>query len=243
MSIVKGKAKAKALIIAGTDTGVGKTAFCGGLAAALVQAGVDIGVMKPVESGCRREGGRLVASDALFLRGLALSGDEVRLVNPYALEQPLAPALAARTEGVDISIEVVKEAFLQLSLRHELMLIEGAGGMLSPLSAEWSLPDLALALDAPMVIVARNTLGTINHCLLSLHYARSRRIRIMGMVLNQVSPESGPVQETNPGAVRDWGKAPLLGVMPFLSEVNAGSLEKAVKENIDMQPILDWIRS
>lgn len=241
MDSVKGKAKA--LVIAGTDTGVGKTVFCGGLAAALVRAGVRTGVMKPVESGCRREGGRLVAADALFLRSQASSTDEIGLVNPYALEQPLAPALAARTEGVDISIEVVKEAFSRLSSRHELVLIEGAGGMLSPLGAGWSLPDLALALDAPMVIVARNALGTINHCLLSLHYARSRQIAVIGVVLNQVSPESGLAQETNPGAVRDFGGAPLLGVMPFLSEVNAGSLEKAVKENIDLKPILDLIRS
>ncbi|MDO8473749.1 MAG: dethiobiotin synthase, partial [Dehalococcoidia bacterium] len=198
--------KGKGLIIAGTDTGVGKTAFCGGLAAVLKQAGVDVGVMKPVESGCHLKNGEPVAADALFLRSMASSEDELGLINPYALEQPLAPALAARLQGVDIRIGVVKEAFFQLAVRHELVLVEGAGGMLSPLSAEWSLPDLALELDAPMIIVARNTLGTINHCLLSVHHARMRGVRVLGVVLTHVYPENGLVQEMNPGAIQEWGK-------------------------------------
>jgi len=233
----------KGLVVAGTDTAVGKTLVCGGLAAALRGAGVDVGVMKPVESGCRVKGGDLVPEDALFLRRMSKSEDAPGLINQYAMEQPLAPALAASIEGVDIRMEVVVEAFLQLWARHDVVLVEGAGGLLSPLGAGWSLPDLAKRLEAPVFLVARNCLGTISQCLLALYHLRKEGIPLLGVVLNQASSPSGLAEKLNPDAIRNWGKAPVLGVVPFLERRDDATIAKAVKEALDMEPIMAWLRS
>ena len=233
----------KGLIVAGTNTAVGKTLVCGGLAAALRGAGVDVGVMKPVESGCRVKGGDLVPEDAFFLRRMAKSEDAPGLINQYALEQPLAPALAARTEGVDIRMDIVVEAFLQLSARHDVVLVEGAGGLLSPLGAGWSLPDLAKRLEAPVLLVARNYLGTISQCLLALYHLRKEEIPLLGVVLSQASPPSGLAEKLNPDAIRNWGKALVLGVVPFLERRDDATITRAVKESLDLEPIMAWLRS
>jgi len=231
------------LVIAGTDTGVGKTLLSGGLAAALRTAGIDVGVMKPVESGCRIEKGKPVPEDAIFLRRMAETRDELGLINPYALEHPIAPALAARREGVVIRIEVVKEAFFQLAARHDLVLVEGAGGLLSPLAEDWSLPRLIEELRAPVLIVARNTLGTINQCLLSVDHARRAGIMVMGIVLNHTRRESGLAEQLNSDAVRAWGKIPVLGVLPYISRKGPKGIASAVRNNIDLNPIIEWARS
>lgn len=233
--------KGKGLIIAGTDTGVGKTVVCGALCATLRGMGVDVGVMKPVESGCRLDGGERVPEDAIFLRRMAASKDELRLVNPYALEAAIAPALAARIEGIDVRLDVVKKAFFRLALRHEVVLVEGAGGLLSPLAEKWSLPDLAREVGAPIVIVGRNTLGTINHCLLTLSCARSEGIRVLGVVLNQAGDVTDMTAELNPEAIREWGGVPVLGVMPYLLRKTEPALTRAMKANIDLQPVIGWL--
>lgn len=230
------------MIITGTDTGVGKTLVCGALCAALSLDGIDTGVMKPVESGCPVRAGRRIPEDSVFLRRMSATRDELGLINRYALEAPISPALAARLEGVDVELEAVKEDFSQLSLRHELVLVEGAGGLLSPLAERWSLPELARELRAPLVIVAKNTLGAINHCLLTIRCARAEGILVLGVVLNQSVTQAGPVERLNPSAIREWCDATVLGVMPFQPSKSRQALAAAARENIDLRPITGWLR-
>src|SRR4030042_4169582 len=123
---------AKGIFVTGTDTGVGKTLVAGGLPALFRENGIDVGVMKPVESGCPRENGILVPKDALFLKEMSGCQDGLDLINPYALEHPLAPALAADLERVEIRLEVIQEAYSILASRHNLVLVEGAGGVVCP---------------------------------------------------------------------------------------------------------------
>jgi dethiobiotin synthetase len=231
------------IFITGTDTGVGKTLVTGGLAALLRESGIDVGVMKPVESGCRRENNGLVPEDALFLREMSGCRDELELINPYALEHPLAPALAAELEGVDIQMEVIREAYLTLASRHELVLVEGAGGMLVPVTAHYFMTDLARELGGlPLLVVARAFLGTINHTLLTLYYARREGIDVLGIVMNHTSPQSGLAESLNREALQRWGEAPFLGSLPFLPSTEPETIKKAIKANLNLKSMWTLLR-
>lgn len=235
----------RGIFITGTDTGVGKTLVAGGLAAALREKGVDVGVMKPVESGCSRKHGKLVPEDALFLREMAGCQDEMELVNIYALEYPLAPAAAAEIEGVEIKKAAILEALKILLSRHEFVIVEGVGGLLAPLYDNYFVANLAKGINLPLLVVTRASLGTINHTLLTLSYANRIGLKVIGLVMNStsVSPEevkNSPqrADNLNPAALKRWAKAPLLGVIPFISNISKDSIRQAISDNMDISPIL-----
>lgn len=233
----------KGILITGTDTGVGKTLVAGGLAALLRERGIDVGVMKPAESGCRPENGSLVPEDALFLREMSGCRDELSLINPYALEHPLAPALAAELEGVDIRLEVIREAYFTLASRHDVVLVEGAGGLLVPLTPHCFMADLARELgELPVLVVVRGLLGTINHTLLTLYYARREGIGVLGIVMNHTTPQYGLAESLNADALRRWGGGPFLGSLPFLPSLDPESVKEAVRSNLNLEPLLEWLR-
>ena len=202
--------------ITGTDTGVGKTLIAGAIARALSLQGRRVGVMKPFESGCRRDGDTVVPADALFLRNMAGSQDDLALICPYAFERPLAPGVAARLEHVSISLEKVQEIYSQLSAQHAIMLVEGAGGLMVPISEEQLIIDVVRLLQLPLIIVARSALGTINHTLLTVREAQRAGIRVCGIILNKVSPEPDEAEATNPEVIRKFSNVPLLGQVPYI---------------------------
>jgi dethiobiotin synthetase len=233
----------KGILVTGTDTGVGKTLVAGGLAALLRESKIDVGVMKPAESGCRRESGALIAEDALFLREMSGCEDESQLINPYSFEHPLAPAMAAELEHVDIRLEVIQEAYFTLASRHELVLVEGAGGLLVPLTPHCFVADLAKALGGlPLLVVTRALLGTINHTLLTLHYAESQGIEIVGVVINHTSRQYGLAESLNPRALQRWGGRPILGSVPFLLNLDRQSIKEAIRRNLNLEPVMTWLR-
>lgn len=174
------------VFISGTDTGVGKTLVACALARGLRAAGIDIGVMKPVETGVPAEG----PEDARALVRAAGVDDPISLVCPLQFEMPAAPDAAARAEGREASIGPIQEAYQALSSRHARMLVEGAGGLLVPFDAETTMADLAAALALPVLLVARASLGTINHTLLSVEECRRRGLDLIGVV---VSHADGPI--------------------------------------------------
>lgn len=165
--------------ITATDTGVGKTVVMAGLAAALRARGRDVAVFKPVQSGA-------LADDP--------SGDAALLGADcvYAFRAALAPLVAARAEGRQIELEPILERARKLEREHELLLVEGAGGLLVPLSDDLDVAGLAMALGLPLVVVARAGLGTVNHTLLTVEAARARGLAIAGVVLNGDGDESTP---------------------------------------------------
>ncbi len=233
----------KGIFVTGTDTGVGKTLVAGGIAALLRESGIDAGVMKPAESGCRRENGVLIPEDAIFLKEMSGCQDELELINPYALEHALAPGLAAELEKVDIRLEVIREAYFTLAACHELVLVEGAGGMLVPLSSDLLMVDLVKELGGiPLLVVTRALLGTINHTLLSLYYTRREGMDVLGIVMNQTSPEYGLAESLNPQALQQWGQTPLLGNLPFLSSTDKESIKRTLKTKLNLDPVMTWLK-
>jgi dethiobiotin synthetase len=225
----------KAIFVTGTDTGVGKTVIAAGLAACLKERGRNVAVMKPVETGCRRERGRLIPQDALLLREAAGCEDDITRIVPYVFAAPLAPALAAEKEGRRISVARIKGAFQALSLGHDLVIVEGAGGLLVPITPRYFYADLAAELALPILLVASAHLGTINHSLLSLYYAERRRIAVIGVAMNHSSPERGVPESTNAAALKRWAGVPFLGEFPFLPRVNLDTILEAVRKRLDMK--------
>jgi dethiobiotin synthetase len=214
----------RGLFVTGTDTGVGKTVVTAVLAATLRARGLRVGVMKPVESGCPEGNAGLRPLDALFLREAAGCDAPMTLVNPYALAHPLAPALAAELEGVHIDIGYIRECYRRLADDHDIVLVEGAGGLLAPFSGERTMRDLAVDLDLPVLVVAGNCLGVINHTALTVEAIRQHGLRLMGVILNHTKPRLDDAVRTNAESIRRWGGAPLLGVLPFVPEIEREQL-------------------
>jgi dethiobiotin synthetase len=174
------------LFITGTDTGVGKTVVSCALARGLRAAGVDVGVMKPVETGVPTSG----PEDARALIRAANVRDELDLVCPIQYAMPAAPEAAAAAEGSEIgesSSDRISDAFSALSDRHEFMLVEGAGGILVPFDEKTTMADIVERLELPVLIVARASLGTINHTLLTLEACDTRGLNVLGVVLSHAT--------------------------------------------------------
>src|SRR5574341_797090 len=208
----------KGIFITGTDTGVGKTYVAAGIAAALRHRKVDIGVMKPAETGCRALAGRLVPRDAQRLQKAAGARDSLALVNPYRFRKPLAPFMAAELERTAVDMDKIMKVYRTLSRRHDFMIVEGAGGLLVPLTRKHTYLDLAQALGLPVVVVARPGLGTINHTLLTISALRGRGTQIAGVVINYAQEQkTGLAEKTSPALIEKMSGVPILATIPYRS--------------------------
>ncbi len=204
----------KGVFVTGIDTGVGKTVIAGAIAAAVKAHGLDVGVMKPVATGAKEIDGKLISEDAIYLKKIIDSTDDDDLVNPIRLEPALAPTMAASKTGVTIDIERVWEAYKELRNKHGFVVVEGIGGLMVPIDDNTLVADMALKMDLALVIVSKHCLGAINHTLLTLEYARSRNLRIKGIIFNML--KSG---EDFVGEIGRFSSSPVLGTIPFNENV------------------------
>jgi dethiobiotin synthetase len=231
--------KYRSLFITGTDTGVGKTVVAAGLAASLRNSGVDIGVMKPIETGFS-----LRSSDAFFLKRMAGVDDRLDSITPYRLRHPLSPFAAAQIERVSIRFEKIRWAYHRLLREHQTLLVEGAGGLLVPITRKMTMADLALRLNLPLLIVARTNLGTLNHTLLTVEVARRRGIKVAGVIFNHLVQRRGLAEKTNPSVIKDFLSVPILGEIlyaPFLKGGNRTS--EKIREWVETYVDIGRIRS
>jgi dethiobiotin synthetase len=188
------------LFVTGTDTAVGKTSVAAAVVRSLTGRGIRVGVMKPAMTGVVRVGNSWSGDDAAQL--IAAAGVDVPMekVTPFVFEEPLAPCVAARRAGRSLGRgefeERVNEALAWWSGRADLMVIEGVGGWLCPLTEGTTVADLAVTLDYPVLVVARLGLGTLNHTLLTVEAVRSRSVRLAGVILNGAEPPSNPAAES-----------------------------------------------
>jgi dethiobiotin synthetase len=198
------------LFVVGTDTGVGKTFVAAGIVRALTAGGHRVGVLKPVATGAVREASGLSCDDARRLVAALGGGVPLDRVSPILFEEPLAPPVAARRAGQPLLpgavLRAVGEALDWWTSRADVVVVEGVGGFLCPLAEGATVADLAIALDFPLVIVARRGLGTLNHTLLTVEAARRRGLRIAGVVLNSPNPsdDDGPAADTNAVELARW---------------------------------------
>ena len=185
------------LFITGTDTEVGKTLVAGAIARALRQAGRTVEVFKPAATGCRRTREGLISADAEFLAACADSRRTLAQINPVRYASPLAPNVAATREHRPVELEAIFDEYRRLAGAADVVLVEGIGGLLCPISDDFWVIHLAKLMRLPLVVVARAGLGTINHALLTLQVARAAGLRIAGVVVNRYRLEP-PAQPCEP---------------------------------------------
>jgi dethiobiotin synthetase len=221
------------LFITATDTSVGKTYVAALIARQLRGTGMRVGAYKPCASGSvAGPAGRPLWGDVEELFRATGERFERRRICPQCFAAPVAPPVAARLEGRQVSHDLLESGLAFWRGHVDFLLIEGVGGLLAPLTEESSVADFARRVGYPLVIVARVGLGTINHTLLTVEAALARGLRVAGVVLNQAEPnESGPAAETNPAELARRCPAPVLGVLPHSGVGCAAEQSKRVRES------------
>lgn len=234
---------AQSFLITGTDTGVGKTTVAGAIAAALNRRGRRVGVSKPVETGCEPGAdGELIAPDATLLRWAAQRDDTIERICPYRLRAPLAPSVAAHREGIELDLPGLAAAVRAVVAGSDVVLVEGAGGLLVPLNRSSSFADLARICGLRLLVVVGNRLGAINHARLTLDWARADGLPLAGYIVNTLQAEGDLATQTNVAALRELC-GPTLGVFPHLgafgrSDADRTRLADAAERSIDLDALL-----
>jgi dethiobiotin synthetase len=205
------------VFITGTDTGVGKTLVACGLATLFKESGYRVGVMKPAETGCAEKDGALFPEDAARLKEASGSDEPLEKICPYRFKDPLAPGVAAERAGAAIDIDRIRALYDETAAKNDLTIVEGAGGLLVPLLPHYTYADLAKLLKLPVVVVAANRLGALNHLLLTLENAASRNLRVFGYIWNHLEREASLAAETNADAMRFLTASPCLGEIPYIA--------------------------
>jgi dethiobiotin synthetase len=201
------------LFVTATDTGVGKTWVACALARAAVRRGLRVAVMKPCETGDGDDGARLLDAAGRPL--------DAALARPYRFHLPASPEVAARAEGAVVDVTRIADAFTRLTRDADFTIVEGAGGLLVPVAPGVLMADVAARLALPLLIVARASLGTVNHTLLTIEAARARQLPVAGVVLSRAVDSAGREEATNPDAIATYGRAPILGIFPHGRDADA----------------------
>jgi dethiobiotin synthetase len=213
------KLKFRGVFISATDTSVGKTTLAAGLIGFLRKKGINVGVMKPVASGAIEcDSGKLISQDAEMLVKFSESSDPWEWINPYCLATPVNPALAAKIEGVTIDLSRITRCFEEISHKHDFVVVEGAGGLMSPVFENLLVRDMICAMDLPVVIVSRAALGTINHTLMTFECLSHRGIETLGFFLNRFPRNPNLSESTNAEIITSISGVPHLGSVPELGD-------------------------
>ncbi len=204
----------RGLFITGTDTSVGKTHMACEIVRELRAAGHHVGAYKPVCSGVRiTSDGRSVWDDVEELRQALGNEFSEERISPQRFAAPLAPPIAARQEGRAVDLVELQRGLEWWRSQCEVLIVEGAGGLLCPLTDTETMADLMVRFQFPLLIVARLGLGTINHTLLTIEVAHARRLRVAGVLLNETTPagDDDPSIDSNAAEIALRGGVPVLG--------------------------------
>jgi adenosylmethionine-8-amino-7-oxononanoate aminotransferase len=219
----------RAFFVTGTDTGVGKTVATLALAVLLQQKGLKVGVMKPVQCG---------GDDAAFLKKRLKLAASLAEINPCYAPEPLSPHLAFKRAKKKIDNKRILSIVNKFRKDHDVLLVEGAGGLLVPLREDHLVADLARDMNAELIIVARLGLGTINHTLLTIRQAQESGLNIRGIVFSEGKGRPrrgrGLPEKTKPEIIRKLGGVPVLGTIPHLKRFDARYVVEQCRKRIDV---------
>ena len=246
----------RGFFITGTDTGVGKTVIAGALLLIIRSLGISVCGMKPIETGCmksenvvqkaesRVKDTLLIPADGMFLKEIADMDDSIDIITPIRFENHLAPFPASEIEGTPVDIEKIKKAFEDLLRKYDMAVIEGIGGLLVPLNRNYFVLDLIKQFGLPVVIVSRPGLGTINHTLLTVNYAIKEGLHVAGIIMNySQSPEKTLAEETNPKVIRQISPVPLIGIFPYLEDLEKSIMEQTAVKTLNIEIIRHYLQT
>lgn len=226
----------ESLFVSGTDTDVGKTYVTAGLAATFRDMGVDVGVMKPFAAGESQKKG-FKSEDVKIIANAAHVDDPEELLNPQFFPIAASPYTAWKNLKMKPKISSVIASFKTLSSIHSTMLVEGMGGMMTPILEDYFVTDLIKEMGIPTVIVTRTRVGTINHTVMTVMMCEKYDIPIKGIIINDFDSDGYDVRELTRD-LKNLTGVPVLGSLPFIDDLGDVSLAEIFKRNIDLRPLL-----
>jgi len=225
----------KSLFITGTDTDVGKTYITVGLAVTFRKMGIDVGVMKPFAAGTAQKKG-YKSTDIVMLSKAAQACDPEKLVNPQFFPIPASPYTAWKNLKIKPKISTILTSFKKLTKLHDVLLVEGMGGIMTPILKDYFVTNLIKEMKIPTVIVTRSRIGTVNHTIMTVKMCEKYKIPIKGIIINDF--DGGyPVKELNRDLQNLTG-IKVLGSIPFIKDMSDASLYRIFKKNIDLKLLL-----
>ena len=226
----------KPLFVTATDTDVGKTYVCAGLAYALKKSGIDVGIMKPFACGVKQKIG-FSSNDLTILTNAAMVDDAEDIINPFFFPIPASPYTAAKNLGVKINVEHVMECFRKLDEIHDIMLVEGIGGIMTPILKDYAIIDLVKDLMANTIIVTSSKIGTVNHTVLTCNMCKNMNIPIKGLIINNFGSTGYPIPELE----RDLSTLtdlPVLCSLPHMKKFNLSNYSALIQEKMDVSALV-----
>ena len=228
----------KAYFITGTDTGIGKTAITAGLAGSMRKLGVNVGVMKPIATGIPQKTG-FKSSDVAILADASGTKDSEDLINPVFLPIPTSPYDATKLLSLPVDMPLILTKFTKLLSTHDILLVEGIGGVMTPITKNFFVADMIKAMGIETIIVTRATLGTLNHTMMTYKMCKDYDIKIKGLVINNFD-EKGTASEKNaPVTLHEITGLNILGVVPFIKNYNKiDTMIETVGKKIDVNALI-----
>lgn len=226
----------KSLFISGTDTDVGKTYVAAGLAVTLRKMGVDVGVMKPFAAGNAQKKG-FKSEDVEILANAAQVSDSENLLNPQFFPIAASPYTAWMNLKVKPRINSAISNFKTLSKIHSMMLVEGMGGIMTPILKNYFVVDLIKEMRTPAVLVTRTKVGTVNHTIMTVQMCRNYKIPIKGIIINDFDSDGYKTRELTRD-LKSLTQVPILGSIPFIKDMSDTSLYRIFKKNLDLKLLL-----
>ena len=228
----------KAYFITGTDTGVGKTSITAGLAGSMRKLGVNVGVMKPIASGIPQKTG-FKSSDVDIIVEASQTKDSEDLINPVFLPIPTSPYDATKLLSLPVDMPLILTTFTKLLSIHDVLLVEGIGGIMTPITKNFFVADMIKVMGIETIIVTRATLGTLNHTMMTYQLCKDYGIKVKGLVINNFDEKGTAAEKNTPITLHEITGLDILGVVPFIKDYNKiDTMIEMVGKKVDIKSLI-----
>ena len=223
----------------GTGTAVGKTTVASGLAWAIRNRKIDVGVMKPFASSRKVHSARHRSRDVAILANAAGVTDSDKQLNPFFYSVCASPFMAGEITGNKVSISEAMNLYAKLAKKHEFLIVEGIGGIMVPLTEKECVADFAKAIQLPIVIISLPNLGTINATLLTINAIKDFGLELKGIIINKMPKRPNAIERGTPEAIRKWSGIHILGTIRLSTCTNYKTIGHQIEKNINLDEVLD----
>ena len=223
------------LFVTGTDTDVGKTCITASIVSYLSKRNVNVGVMKPFASGYKATTDS-VSNDVKILMKYAQVDDPIDLVNPYFFEIPTSPYDACKQLNLEIEISKVIDSYKQLTSIHDIVIVEGIGGIMTPISKNYFVSDLISDLQMNTIIVTGSKVGTVNHLMLTYQHVKEKNLSLNGFVINQNVFDGYDLSNLKQQIIDLTGQT-VYGAIPYQKSFNIESYIKNFSNFVDISSL------
>lgn len=228
------------VFVTGTDTNIGKTFITAGLAATLQSLNYTTSVYKPIQTGAAVKSGFAQSPDLVFIKTI---DPYIKTYSSYLLKESAVPVIAAEREGVVIDRNVIKADYEEISKDFDACIVEGTGGVMTPVAPDLYVSDVARALNLPIVIVVKPDSSTINHVLLTINHALSKGLKIRGIIINDFPENVKSLDvKTTPRLIEEYSDVKILGIVKHFTsfkKINPSDLITNILNGIDIESVFN----